>query len=158
MGKGPRFPLHGPFLFLCASPWASAGGGTRLLLAALSRYYPSLSPWRPIRRIGKNGHEHANRDSCAEHSCAAGLARARGPRAHLLFPSADKPRRILGRTHGLCLDGARQYGENLRNVGTRPGATSRGEEMKGHIRERSPGHWAIVIDVRDAKTGRRKRK
>jgi hypothetical protein len=30
--------------------------------------------------------------------------------------------------------------------------------MKGHIRERSPGHWAIVIDVRDAKTGRRKRK
>jgi hypothetical protein len=21
--------------------------------------------------------------------------------------------------------------------------------MKGHIRERSPGHWAIVIDVRD---------
>jgi hypothetical protein len=25
--------------------------------------------------------------------------------------------------------------------------------MKGHIRERSPGHWAIVIDVRDPKTG-----
>jgi len=24
--------------------------------------------------------------------------------------------------------------------------------MKGHIRERSPGHWAIVIDVRDPKT------
>ena len=22
--------------------------------------------------------------------------------------------------------------------------------MKGHIRERSPGHWAIVIDGRDA--------
>jgi hypothetical protein len=21
--------------------------------------------------------------------------------------------------------------------------------MKGHIRERSPGHWAIVIDLRD---------
>ena len=21
--------------------------------------------------------------------------------------------------------------------------------MKGHIRERSPGHWAIVIDVRE---------
>jgi hypothetical protein len=21
--------------------------------------------------------------------------------------------------------------------------------MKGHLRERSPGHWAIVIDVRD---------
>jgi hypothetical protein len=21
--------------------------------------------------------------------------------------------------------------------------------MRGHIRERSPGHWAIVIDVRD---------
>jgi hypothetical protein len=30
--------------------------------------------------------------------------------------------------------------------------------VKGHIRERSPGHWAIVIDVRDPETGRRKRK
>jgi integrase len=30
--------------------------------------------------------------------------------------------------------------------------------MKGHIRERSPGHWAIVIDVRDPATGRRRRK
>jgi hypothetical protein len=30
--------------------------------------------------------------------------------------------------------------------------------MKGHIRERSPGHWAIVIDVRDAQTGERKRR
>ena len=30
--------------------------------------------------------------------------------------------------------------------------------MKGHIRERSPGHWAIVIDIRDPETGRRKRK
>jgi integrase len=30
--------------------------------------------------------------------------------------------------------------------------------MKGHIRERSPGHWAIVIDVRDPSTGRRRRK
>jgi integrase len=30
--------------------------------------------------------------------------------------------------------------------------------MKGHIRERSPGHWAIVIDVRDPASGRRKRK
>jgi integrase len=30
--------------------------------------------------------------------------------------------------------------------------------MKGHLRERSPGHWAIVIDVRDPQTGRRKRK
>jgi integrase len=29
--------------------------------------------------------------------------------------------------------------------------------MKGHIRERSPGHWAIVIDLRDA-AGKRKRK
>src|SRR5262245_52513113 len=27
--------------------------------------------------------------------------------------------------------------------------------MKGHIRERSPGHWAIVIDVRDPQTGQR---
>jgi len=30
--------------------------------------------------------------------------------------------------------------------------------MKGHIRERSPGHWAIVIDGRDPATGRRKRR
>jgi integrase len=30
--------------------------------------------------------------------------------------------------------------------------------MKGHIRERSPGHWAIVIDVRDPQTGQRRRR
>jgi integrase len=30
--------------------------------------------------------------------------------------------------------------------------------MKGHIRERSPGRWAIVIDVRDPTTGKRKRR
>jgi hypothetical protein len=30
--------------------------------------------------------------------------------------------------------------------------------MKGHIRERSPGHWAIVLDVRDPQTGKRKRR
>jgi len=30
--------------------------------------------------------------------------------------------------------------------------------MRGHLRERSPGRWAIVIDVRDPATGRRKRK
>jgi integrase len=30
--------------------------------------------------------------------------------------------------------------------------------MKGHIRERSPGHWAIILDIRDAETGKRKRK
>lgn len=30
--------------------------------------------------------------------------------------------------------------------------------MKGHIRERSPGHWAIIIDVRDPATGKRRRK
>ncbi len=29
--------------------------------------------------------------------------------------------------------------------------------MKGHIRERSPGHWAIVIDVRDADGARKRR-
>jgi integrase len=29
--------------------------------------------------------------------------------------------------------------------------------MRGHLRERSPGHWAIVIDVRDPTTGKRKR-
>lgn len=30
--------------------------------------------------------------------------------------------------------------------------------MKGHIRERSPGRWAIILDVRDPETGARKRK
>ncbi|HEY7232238.1 MAG TPA: tyrosine-type recombinase/integrase [Pseudolabrys sp.] len=30
--------------------------------------------------------------------------------------------------------------------------------MKGHIRERSPGHWAIVLEMRDAETGKRKRR
>ncbi len=30
--------------------------------------------------------------------------------------------------------------------------------MKGHIRERAPGHWAIIFDVRDPATGRRRRK
>lgn len=29
--------------------------------------------------------------------------------------------------------------------------------MKGHIRQRSPGHWAIVLDIRD-ETGKRRRK
>jgi integrase len=30
--------------------------------------------------------------------------------------------------------------------------------MKGHIRQRSRGHWAIVLEMRDASTGERKRK
>src|SRR3954469_5486069 len=30
--------------------------------------------------------------------------------------------------------------------------------MKGHIRERSPGRWAIILDLRDPETGKRKRK
>ena len=30
--------------------------------------------------------------------------------------------------------------------------------MKGHIRERSPAHWAIVLDMRDPETGKRKRR
>jgi len=30
--------------------------------------------------------------------------------------------------------------------------------MKGHIRERSPGHWAIVLDIADPLTGRRRRR
>jgi hypothetical protein len=30
--------------------------------------------------------------------------------------------------------------------------------MKGHIRQRSPGHWAIVLDTRDPASGKRKRK
>ena len=30
--------------------------------------------------------------------------------------------------------------------------------MKGHIRERAPGHWAIILDLRDPATGKRRRK
>jgi len=30
--------------------------------------------------------------------------------------------------------------------------------MKGHIRERSPGHWAIILDIPDPNTGERRRK
>jgi integrase len=30
--------------------------------------------------------------------------------------------------------------------------------MKGHVRERSPGHWAIVLDSRNPETGERKRR
>jgi integrase len=30
--------------------------------------------------------------------------------------------------------------------------------MRGHLKERSPGHWAIVIEMRDPATGQRKRK
>jgi len=30
--------------------------------------------------------------------------------------------------------------------------------MRGHIRERSPGHWAIILDIRDSEIGKRKRK
>jgi hypothetical protein len=30
--------------------------------------------------------------------------------------------------------------------------------MRGHIRERSPGHWAIVLESRDPQTGKRKHK
>jgi integrase len=32
------------------------------------------------------------------------------------------------------------------------------EQMKGHLKERSPGHWAIIIDVPDPITGKRRRK
>jgi integrase len=30
--------------------------------------------------------------------------------------------------------------------------------VKGHIRERSPGRWAIILDIRDPETGARRRK
>jgi integrase len=30
--------------------------------------------------------------------------------------------------------------------------------MKGHLRERSPGHWAIILDIPDPRTGNRRRK
>lgn len=28
--------------------------------------------------------------------------------------------------------------------------------MRGHIKERSPGHFSIILDVRDPQTGKRK--
>src|SRR5262245_45748940 len=31
-------------------------------------------------------------------------------------------------------------------------------KMKGHLRERSPGHWAIILDIHDPVTGKRKRR
>ena len=30
--------------------------------------------------------------------------------------------------------------------------------MKGHLKERSPGHWAIILDIPDPITGKRRRK
>lgn len=30
--------------------------------------------------------------------------------------------------------------------------------MKGHLKERSPGHWAIILDIPDPRTGKRRRK
>jgi integrase len=30
--------------------------------------------------------------------------------------------------------------------------------MRGHLRERAPGHWAIILDLRDPTTGKRRRK
>jgi hypothetical protein len=30
--------------------------------------------------------------------------------------------------------------------------------MKGHLKERSPGHWSIILDVPDPTTGKRRRK
>ena len=30
--------------------------------------------------------------------------------------------------------------------------------MKGYLKQRSPGHWAIVLEQRDPATGKRKRK
>jgi hypothetical protein len=30
--------------------------------------------------------------------------------------------------------------------------------MRGHLKERSPGHWAIVIDLHDPAIGKRRRK
>src|SRR5262245_43909926 len=39
-----------------------------------------------------------------------------------------------------------------------PSRTKGSDVMKGHIRERSPGHWAIILDALDPATGKRKRK
>src|SRR5262249_37011079 len=33
-----------------------------------------------------------------------------------------------------------------------------GKTMKGSLKERSPGHWAIILDARDPQTGKRRRR
>ena len=30
--------------------------------------------------------------------------------------------------------------------------------MRGHLKEQSPGHWAIILDIHDPQTGKRRRK
>ena len=40
----------------------------------------------------------------------------------------------------------------------KPHHSQKEEQMKGHLKERSPGHWSIVIDVPDPATGKRRRK
>src|SRR5262249_35440094 len=42
--------------------------------------------------------------------------------------------------------------------GTVEGDRQRGLQMRGHIRQRSPRHWPIVIDERAPATGKRKRR
>src|SRR5450755_2813520 len=46
---------------------------------------------------------------------------------------------------------------NLRQGAAARAATGRGI-MKGHLKERSPGHWAIILDIPDPLTGKRRRK
>ena len=83
--------------------------------------------------------------------CRAGAAAA-GPALRLRFAVFDsdeqRPQRLDITTYS-----------DRGAAGQRVGQRSReGEMMKGHIRERSPGNWAVVIDVRDPETGKRKRK
>ena len=58
-----------------------------------------------------------------------------------MFPAGDPARGLLGIKR--VIDRNTEKGE---------------DEVKGHIRERSPGHWAIILDVRDQQTGARKRR
>jgi len=58
-----------------------------------------------------------------------------------------------------CQRGEAQLGALLQSTMQGPLSLSQEESiMKGHIRERSPGHWAIILEQRDPATGRRKRK
>src|SRR5215510_376767 len=84
----------------------------------------------------------------------------RGPRRGHRRASEEAPRDPAGRADpgnsGAQSPSARA--EEDASKGTGEGDRQRGLQMRGHIRERSPGHWAIVIDVRDPQTGKRKRR
>src|SRR5262245_1951726 len=84
----------------------------------------------------------------------------RGPWRGHRRASEEAPRDPAGRADhgnsGAQSPSARAEEDASKETGE--GDRQRGLQMRGHIRERSPGHWAIVIDVRNPQTGKRKRR